>query len=57
MTAEYVWWANQYIAVQFVLGFLLQMASYAKFILMVVGGECKSVIFVLSFHEGSAAHT
>ena len=30
--------------------------SYAKFILMVVGGECRSLIFILSFYVGSAAH-
>ena len=33
------------------------MVSYAKFILMAVGGECRSVIFILSFPEGSAGHT
>ena len=37
--------------------FLPHMVSYAKFILMTVGGKCKSVVFVLSFHKGSAAHT
>ena len=33
------------------------MVLYAKFILMVVGGECRSVVFILSFHRGSAAGT
>ena len=50
-------WANQYIAVHFFHGFLPHMVSYAKFTLMPVGGEYRSVILVLSFHVGSAAHT
>ena len=28
-----------------------------KFILMAVGDECRSVIFVLPFHGGSAVYT
>ena len=33
-------------------GFLPHMVSCSKFIFMAVGGECRLVIFVLSFHEG-----
>ena len=57
MTAEYALRANQYIAVPFFYDFLAHMVSYAKFILMAVGDECRSVIFVLLFHGGSAANT
>ena len=32
------------------------MVSYAKLILMAVGGKCRSVIFVLKFHVGLGAH-
>ena len=32
------------------------MVSYAKFFLMAVGDECRSVIFILSFHGGSVAY-
>ena len=38
-------------------GFFSRTVFCPKFILMVVGGECRSVIFVLSFHGGSTAHT
>ena len=48
MAAEYALRANQYIAVNFFYSFLPHMVSYAKFILMAIGGECRSVyIFVL----------
>ena len=57
MTPEYGAWANQDMAVQFFHGFLPQILSYAEFILMAVGGECISVIVVLSFHGVSAAQT
>ena len=57
MTAENALWANQDIAVNFFHGSFPHMVSYAKFILMVVGGESRSIIFVLSFHGGSAAHS
>ena len=32
------------------------MVSYAKLILMSLNGECRSVVSVLSFHEGSDTH-
>ena len=57
MTVKHALLANQYIAVQFFHDFLPHMVSYPKFVLMAVGGECRSVTFVLSFHGGSAAHT
>ena len=49
MNAEYPLWPNQFIAVNFFHDFLTRIVSYTKFILMAVGGECASVIFVLSF--------
>ena len=49
MNAEYPLWPNQYIAVNFFHDFLTRMVSYAKFILMAIGGKCASVIFVLLF--------
>ena len=57
MTAENALWVNQYIAVHFFHGSFPHLVSYAKFSLMVLGGESRSVIFVLSFHGGSAAHS
>ena len=57
MTVQYALWVNQYIAVNVFRGFLPHIVCYAKFILMAVGGECRSVIDVLSFYGGSAAHT
>ena len=54
MTAEYALLANKYIAVHFIYSFLPHMISYAKFILMAVSVECKSVIFGFLFHGGSA---
>ena len=57
MTPEYGAWASQDMVVQFFHGFLPQILSYAKFILMAFGGECISVIVVLSFHGVSAAQT
>ena len=57
MTAEYAWWANQYIAVHFFHGFLPHMISYAKFIFVAISGNGRSAIFVLSFYGGSVAHT
>ena len=43
MDVEYALVANQYTAVYFSHGFLPHMVSYEKFILMVFGGECRSV--------------
>ena len=43
MTAEYALRVNQYRAVHFFHGFLPHMISYAEFILIVVGGDCRSV--------------
>ena len=57
MTAKYAFSANQNIAVPFFHGFLPHMVPYAKLIIMAIGGECRSVVFVLSFHVGSAANT
>ena len=57
MTTEYVLWTNQYIAVHFFDRFLLQMVSYALFILIVVGGESRSTTLVLSFNGRWAAPT
>ena len=52
------WLSNilyEQIAVHFFHDFLPYLVSYAKFISMAV--ECRSGMFVLSFHGGSAART
>ena len=57
MIAEFAISANQYISVHFIHVFLPNMEPYGKFILIAVGCKCWSVIFVLSFHVGSATNT
>ena len=49
---------NQYSAVLFSMFFFFpHMVSYRKFLLMVDGGNCRSVIFVSLFLQESTAHT
>ena len=57
LAAEYALWATQYIAVHFFHGFLPHMVTYVKSVLIAVDGECRSIIFALSIHGGSAPNT
>ena len=55
MTAEYALWTCQYIAVHFFMVFS-HMISHAKLILMTIGGEWRSVTFVLLFQPPTRRH-